>query len=155
MKIKKIFIENTDNFFIQFFRYCFVGGLAFVVDYGIMVLFVECFSFNEIIAATISFVCGLAVNYFLSTFWIFKNSKISNKFAEFAAFALIGIIGLLINAVIIWFSTDVLAPNSVFGTLLPADKYYMAGKIASTFIVFIWNFLARKYIIFGKNKNTK
>lgn len=36
MKIKQLFSGDTDNTFIQFFRYVFVGGFAFVVDYGIM-----------------------------------------------------------------------------------------------------------------------
>ncbi|MCD8025709.1 MAG: GtrA family protein [Clostridiales bacterium] len=154
MNIKKIIFERTDNGFIQFLRYIFVGGLAFAADYGVMILLVEGFSFNEILAATVSFVCGLAVNYFLSTFWIFKNSKISNKLAEFLAFALIGVIGLLMNDVIIWAATDILAPNAVFGSLIAEDKYYIIGKIASTFIVFLWNFFARKYIIFGKGQNS-
>lgn len=41
MKIKQLFSGDTDNTFIQFFRYVFVGGFAFVVDYGIMTALVE------------------------------------------------------------------------------------------------------------------
>jgi len=33
--IKKIFKDESHNFFIQFFRYCFVGGIAWLLDYGI------------------------------------------------------------------------------------------------------------------------
>lgn len=73
---KTAFSGDTDNTFIQFFRYVFVGGFAFVVDYGIMTALVELCRFDPVIAATISFVAGLLVNYVLSTFWIFKNSKI-------------------------------------------------------------------------------
>jgi len=98
MKIKQLFSGDTDNTFIQFFRYVFVGGFAFVVDYGIMTALVELCRFDPVIAATISFVAGLLVNYVLSTFWIFKNSKIKNRLAEFAAFAAVGVVGLGINA---------------------------------------------------------
>ena len=93
MKIKQLFSGDTDNTFIQFFRYVFVGGFAFVVDYGIMTALVELCRFDPVIAATISFVAGLLVNYVLSTFWIFKNSKIKNRLAEFAAFAAVGVVG--------------------------------------------------------------
>ena len=134
MKIKQLFSGDTDNTFIQFFRYVFVGGFAFVVDYGIMTALVELCRFDPVIAATISFVAGLLVNYVLSTFWIFKNSKI-------------------INAAIIWFFKDILASKLIFGTLLPQDKYYLVGKLVSTVIVFIWNFAGRKFIIFDKNKD--
>lgn len=155
MKIKELFVGDTDNTFIQFFRYCFVGGFAFLVDYGVLILLVEAFKCDEIIASVISFVAGLAVNYVLSTFWIFKNSKIKNRLAEFIAFAVIGVIGLFINAGIIWFFRDFLAPMNIFGSLISADKYYIAGKICSTVVVFLWNFFARKFILFGNNDGKK
>ena len=148
MKIKQLFSGDTDNTFIQFFRYVFVGGFAFVVDYGIMTALVELCRFDPVIAATISFVAGLLVNYVLSTFWIFKNCL-----AEFAAFAAVGVVGLGINAAIIWFFKEILASKLIFGTLLPQDKYYLVGKLVSTVIVFIWNFAGRKFIIFDKNKD--
>lgn len=152
MKIKSLFVGDTDNTFVQFFRYCFVGGLAFVVDYGIMTLLAELCNVNPVVASTISFVAGLAVNYLLSTFWIFKNSKIKNRFAEFLAFALIGVIGLLINDAVIWIFQYALGPNMVLGDWLDADKYYLVGKIVSTVVVFLWNFFGRKFILFNKNE---
>lgn len=150
MHVKKLFLGDTNNTLIQFFRYCFVGGIAFLADYGIMTLLAELCGFNPVVAATISFIVGLAINYCLSTLWIFRNSKIKNRFTEFAAFAVIGVIGLLMNALIIWFFQHTLADLSIFGSLLPADKYYLIGKLVSTVIVFMWNFLARKFIIFNK-----
>ncbi|GAB5082636.1 hypothetical protein Osc1_18110 [Hominimerdicola sp. 21CYCFAH17_S] len=152
MDLKKLFTGDTDNTFIQFFRYCFVGGFAFVIDAGTLVIFKEVFKLNTNIAAAISFVLGLTVNYVLSTCWIFKNSKIKNRFAEFIAFAVIGVIGLLMNVAIIWFFEDLLGPKQPFGSLIPQNKYYIIGKLVSTIIVFIWNFCARKFIIFDKNK---
>lgn len=150
LKIKELFSGETDNTFIQFFRYLFVGGFAFVVDYGVLMLLVEVFDFNATLAAVISFTLGLAVNYILSTLWIFKNSKINNRLAEFIAFALIGVIGLGINELIIWLFDDVIAPHQPL-SFIPQDKYYLIGKLLSTVIVFIWNFAARKFIIFNKN----
>ena len=150
LKLKYLFTGETDNTFIQFFRYVFVGGFAFVVDYGCLALMVEAFSFGPTLAAVIAFVLGLAVNYILSTLWIFKNSKIGNRLAEFAAFAVIGVIGLGINELIIWLFSDVIAPLRPFGDL-PEDKYYLVGKLVSTAIVFIWNFAARKFLLFNKN----
>ena len=34
-QFKKLFVGDTDNTLIQFFRYLFVGGLAFVVDFAL------------------------------------------------------------------------------------------------------------------------
>lgn len=47
MKIKSLFVGDTDNTFIQFFRYCFVGGFAFVVDFGVMTLLTEVFGLSR------------------------------------------------------------------------------------------------------------
>ena len=164
MKIKSLFVGDTDNTFIQFFRYCFVGGFAFVVDFGVMTLLTEVFSVYPVVSSTVSFVAGLLVNYLLSTFWIFKNSKIKNKFAEFLAFALIGVIGLGINAAIIWLFQNPLATGLVFGGesavvngetkyfWLWGIQYYHIGKIVSTVVAFLWNFCGRKFILFDKRK---
>lgn len=153
MKIKQLFSGDTDNTFIQFFRYVFVGGFAFVVDYGIMTALVELCRFRPRHCRDYLFRGRTFGELFPSTFWIFKNSKIKNRLAEFAAFAAVGVVGLGINAAIIWFFKDILASKLVFGTLLPQDKYYLVGKLVSTVIVFIWNFAGRKFIIFDKNKD--
>ena len=154
MKIKELFSGETDNTFIQFFRYLFVGGFAFVVDYGTLTLLVEVFGFNAKLAAVVAFILGLIVNYILSTLWIFKNSKIGNRLAEFAAFAVIGVIGLGINELIIWLFDDVIAPRKPLD-FIPEDKYYLIGKLVSTAVVFIWDFAARKFIIFNKNSTSE
>ena len=154
MKIKELFSGETDNTFIQFFRYLFVGGFAFVVDYGTLMLLVEVFDFNAKLAAVVAFILGLIVNYILSTLWIFRNSKINNRLAEFAAFAVIGVIGLGINELIIWLFDDVIAPRRPLD-FIPEDKYYLIGKLVSTAVVFVWNFAARKFIIFNKNSTSE
>ena len=92
MLYRKILFENTTNLFIQLFRYTLVGGLAFVVDFGLLFFLTEYVRLHYLISATISFLAGLLVNYVISTQWIFRDSKIKNKKVEFILFGLIGII---------------------------------------------------------------
>lgn len=136
--IQKFFIEETENWFIQLFRYLFVGGFAFLVDYGLLVLLTEAFGLHYLISATISFIAGLVVNYLISTRWIFLNSKIENKWAEFAIYSIIGIIGLILNNLLLYIFTDL------------AHIFYMISKLLTTALVMIWNFVARKIILFNK-----
>ncbi len=149
---RNLFIEKTDNTFIQFFRSLFVGGIATLVDMGVLALLVECFDFNTIIAATVAFIFGLIVNFMLSSFWVFKSSSVNNKTTEFTVFAVIGVIGLGLNAAIIYFFDSYVSQAALFGSLIPKDKYYLIGKIAATLIVFIWNFAARKILLYKSNK---
>lgn len=145
-----LFVGETDNTYIQFFRYLFVGGAAFLVDFGLLTLLVEAFHVDELFAAGVGFVAGLAVNYLMSTFWIFKHSKVDSRLAEFVIFAVIGVVGLLINEAIIWLFQSVLGPRLVFGGLLDADKYYLIGKLVATVVAFVWNFAARKVILYRR-----
>lgn len=149
MNFKRLFVGETNNTFIQFFRYCFVGGFAFVVNAGTLVLLVEIAGLDSLISNIIGFIFGLIVNYVLSTFWIFKNSKISDKKAEFIAFAVIGLIGLVVDSAIVKIFDVYIGPKQPL-SFIPEKRYYQLGKLISTGVVFVWNFAARKFIIFNK-----
>ena len=147
-KLGKLFVGDTENTLIQFFRYVFVGGFATVVDWGVSFLLFR-FVFGEQkefgwVANSLSFVAGLIVNYVISTFWIFKNSNVKNKFVEFLSFAAIGAVGLLLT----------IAITKGFEVWL-GDKtswYQMIAKIISTGVSFFWNFFARKILLYSKKK---
>ena len=147
MKLKNMFAGETDNTFIQFFRYLFVGGFATVVDWGVSALLFY-LVFGESLALLcngVSFVLGLVVNYLLSTFWIFKTSKIKNRFLEFISFAAIGVVGLLITLGVTWIFEGLLANVT--------NLYQIIAKVVSTAVSFFWNFFARKYLLFNKKNN--
>lgn len=143
-QFKKLFVGDTDNTLIQFFRYIFVGGLATVVDWGLSFILFK-FVFGErfaVAANSLSFVAGLIVNYLISTFWIFKTSNVKNKFVEFLGFAAIGVVGLLLTMGItkgfeVWLSDR-------------TSAYQMIAKIVSTAVSFLWNFFARKILLYTK-----
>ena len=90
--IKKLFIEETNNTFIQFFRSLFVGGAATVVDIIALIICREIFHAPESIAAAVGFVFGVTVNYIISTLWVFAKAKVDNRTKDFIFFVIIGII---------------------------------------------------------------
>lgn len=134
--IKTILKEKPGSLVGQLFRYAFVGGISFVVDYGSLWLLTEKAGLPYLWSAAIAFILGLICNYLLSTAWVFGESKLKNAWAEFAAFAIIGVIGLGLNELIMFACTDGLG------------FHYMLSKIVSTGIVFFWNFLARRFLVF-------
>ena len=139
--LKILFKDKTSNTFIQLFRYGFVGGIAFLVDFVFLYCLTEFVGLPYLVSAAISFILGLVTNYLLSTVWVFNQRVVTNRSKEFIVFSVIGIIGLGFNELIMWFGSSVL------------PLYYLLSKIISTVIVFFWNFFARKYILF--NKTTK
>ena len=94
MDLRKIFLEETNSTGIQFFRSLFVGGIATIADMTVMILIRELFKVPEGVAAVFGFIFGLAVNYIISTYWVFAKAKVKNRAADFIAFGVIGIIGL-------------------------------------------------------------
>ena len=88
---------------------------------------------------------GLLAIYFLSTFWVFRSSKVQSQLVEFLAFAAIGVVGLLLTLGITKLS-EISLGNITSG-------YQMIGKIVSTMIAFLWNFFARKYLLFSKKES--
>ena len=77
--IDKLFKEKTDNILLQFFRYIFVGGTAFVVDFFFLYFFSDICGIYYLISAVFSFIISVLVNYIMSTKWVFNQDNINNK----------------------------------------------------------------------------
>lgn len=136
--VSLLFKKKTNNFLVQLFRYCFVGGIAFLVDYGLLYLLSDKFGLHYLVSSSIAFIAGVVVNYIISTFWVFSESKYKDKRKEFAIFAIIGVIGLALTEGLMWLFTGVIG------------IHYMISKIITAALVLMWNFLARKIILFTK-----
>lgn len=138
--VNKLFVEPTENVLLQLFRYGFVGGAAFVVDYATLFVLTNYVGVQYLWSAAIAFVLGLVANYLLSISWVFRNRGDLSRWQEFLFFAVIGVVGLGFNELIMYACTDLM------------HIHYMVSKLISTAIVFFWNFFARKYLLFTKKK---
>ena len=137
-----LFLDKTNNSWIQFFRYLFVGGLAAVVNIGALFIFTDLFGIHYIISNILGFILGLLTNYLLSISFIFNTQKVDDRKKEFIVYGVIGLIGLAIDTALMFMLT------SVFSI------YYMISKIIATFVTFIWNFVARK-LMYKKEEKKK
>lgn len=140
-KIQSVFKGKTNNTLVQLFRYTFVGGFAFLVDFGTLYILTEYFHIHYLLSAAIAFIFGLIINYLLSVKWVFNNRAMENRWWEFLLFAIIGLVGLGLNELFLWILTDIFL------------IYYLVSKIITTFIVYFWNFFARKVLLFSKDKS--
>lgn len=127
--VHRLLVRQTQHPIVQLFRYGFVGGIAFLFDFFGLLLLVH-FGVHYLVAAAISFIAGLIVNYLLSIVWVFESS--SRWATEALLFALIGVAGLGLNEVILWLGHDVMGLAVAW------------SKIISTVIVFFWNFILRR-----------
>ena len=127
-------LKNNKKLFQQIFKFGIVGGLAFLIDYGLLFLLTEFVNIHYLISSIISFIVSLIFNYILSIKWVFDVTK-KQTYKEVIVFVVLSVIGLGINQLVMYVGVGKLT------------IHYMLVKIISTFIVMIWNFITRKIFI--------
>jgi putative flippase GtrA len=135
--IRKLLKGQSGDIRIQAFRYLISGGTAFLIDTGLLALLTELFGQEHLLLWTaIAFLTGLLVTYLFSILWVFDNRSMKSRTAEVAIFVLIGVIGLGFTELLMWLFAQ------------KAGLHYLLSKIITTVIVFIWNFVAKKLLLF-------
>jgi putative flippase GtrA len=118
-------------------RYFAVGGIAACVDIGLFMLFAGVLGFAYLRVAAATFVVATLVNYVLSVRFVFVSGQRFGKRWEVALVYGVSAVGLALNAAILWTAVEVAG----FGLLF--------AKLTATGIVFFWNYLARRLLVFG------
>ncbi len=127
-------IKKYKKLIKQIFKFGIVGGLAFIIDYGIFTLLTQIFNIHYLVSSIISFSVSVIFNYIMSIKWVFDvNKKQDTK--DFIVFIVLSVIGLGLNSLIMYISVDIISIHE------------MISKIVATFIVMIYNFITRKIFI--------
>ena len=128
-------MDKKKSLIQQIIRFGFVGGGAFVIDYGIMIFLTEAAGINYLISSACSFVISVTFNYILSVKWVFNVSGERSQAQDMTVFMVLSVIGLGINQLIMWLTVDKL------------HIFYMLAKIGATAVVMVYNFITRKLFL--------
>lgn len=126
----------------QFISYFFVGGVAAIVEWVMFFIFANVLQINYFVSTVIAFIFSTTANWILGRITTFKdNNTYKDKKAKEAFLVfIVSAIGLLFNLILMYLFVIVMGFDSSLGKTL--------SKIAATGIVFIWNFLIRKLVIY-------
>lgn len=126
----------------QFISYLFVGGVAAIVEWVMFFIFANVLQINYFVSTVIAFIFSTTANWILGRITTFKdNNTYKDKKAKEAFLVfVVSAIGLLFNLILMYLFVTVMGFDSSLGKTL--------SKIAATGIVFIWNFLIRKLVIY-------
>lgn len=135
--IEKLLKGPSGDLRIQAFRYLISGGTAFLADTALLTLLTEVFGSKYLLLWTgIAFSVGLLITYLFSIRWVFDKRSVSNRTVEVTVFVLIGVTGLALTELMMWLFAS------------RAGIHYLPSKLITTALVFIWNFAAKKLLLF-------
>ncbi len=120
----------------DFILYLIVGGIATVSEWIIFYVLDKCLV-HYAIATVAAYMLSTFVNWAAGRILVFKESH-QSFIKEILSIYAAAIVGLLMNLLIMWIAVDMLSINE------------MLSKIAATIIVFMYNFLVRKLLIYRK-----
>ena len=121
--------------FLQFIKFCVVGGTGVVVDFGITFLFKEKLKLNKYIANSLGFMAAASTNYLLNRWWTFRSHdpEVAQQYVQFVG---ISAIGLILNNIIIYLLN------------VKARLNFYLSKLIAIGLVTLWNFFMNYYFTF-------
>lgn len=137
MLMKFLGKQPSSSNLVQFIRYLFVGGSAFVVDFGALYVLANFFGVHYLLAACLAYLLGMVCNYMISVNWVFDFRRVAQWQREFIIFFLIGIAGLILNG----FAITLLVESCGIS--------YLAAKLGAAALILFFNFGARKVLLFS------
>lgn len=126
----------------QFISYFFVGGVAAIVEWVMFFVFANVLNVHYFVSTVIAFIFSTTANWILGRITTFKdNTSYKDKKAKEAVLIfVVSAIGLVFNLILMYLFVTVFGFNGKIGST--------CSKIVATGIVFIWNFLIRKLVIY-------
>lgn len=123
-------------------RYFVVGGVSACVDIGLFLAFAQGLGLPYLRVAAASFIIATLVNYFLSVRFVFASGQRFARRWEIVMVYLVSGVGLALNQAILFLCVEMVH----LGLLL--------SKLTATGTVFFWNYLARRFFVFGSGRSS-
>ncbi|MGA8706164.1 MAG: GtrA family protein [Steroidobacteraceae bacterium] len=112
----------------KFGRFLLVGGLCTILQYALLILFVEEVHLSPTAASTIGYVASSLVNYLLNYSFTFKSTAEHRR--SMPRFVVIALCGVALNAAVTFVGTAVLG------------LHYLLAQVIATCLTLGWNFVA-------------
>lgn len=121
----------TKERFYEIFRFCIVGGLSFLLDFGLLYALTTWGGINYLYSSAISFSVSVIFNYWLCVVFVFTNARKQTP-RQATLFLGSSIIGLGINQLCMWIFVEKFM------------LYYLVAKILATIVVTFWNYVVKR-----------
>ena len=149
------FIRTNRHEAIRFLKFCVVGTLGAVIDFGVLNLLVQLAGLPKVVANTCSFTAAVISNFIWNRLWVYPETRGEPMRKQFAQFFVVNLAGLVINTAIFyaadrWFLGEAGLLAGPAGALALAigmehfDLAYNGAKVIATAVVLFWNFFINR-----------
>lgn len=118
-------------------RYFMVGGTAAIVDLTLFYFISERIELPYLLAGAASFVVATIVNYVIGIRFVFQSGSRFERRLEIILVFVVSGIGLALHQCLLFLAVDHMVMQ------------LMLAKLFATASVFLWNFGARRFFVFG------
>jgi putative flippase GtrA len=136
LRIIALINHRSNKLPIQAVRYFFVALAGFLTDYIALFLLNVLLGMHYLAATAIAYAAGTVVNYVLGLAFVFERGRM-RRALEIFLFILIAVIAFGLTEFIMWLLSDAIA-----------GIHPLLSKIVAAFFSFLWNFFARRYILY-------
>jgi putative flippase GtrA len=136
LRVAERVIHRVPRVLTDLFVYGMVSVMALSCDAGMLFLLVSR-GVHYFAASLLSFSVGVVVSYLLSIRFVFADRRAASRDAEIVGFVAVGIAGLLLTQAFLF----------LFVTGL--SMHVAMAKAVTVGIVFGFNFLARRHVVFA------
>ena len=130
--------QILDKYMGGLFGYLIIGGLATIVEWVGFWLFSEKIGIAYLLATTFAIAVSTFANWLFGRLLVFRGTQSQSLLREILSVYLASVVGLLLNLLIMFVLVQLLAVGK------------MPAKMIATVLVFAYNYLIRKLVIYKK-----
>jgi putative flippase GtrA len=123
---QKLFVKKTGNFWVQFFRYFFSGGAAFVVYFVLLLVLTEYLHVFHLTSLLIAYSLSIVVNFLVSKYFVFSQHD-QRSSRQFVKFFVVALIGLCLQYLFVSFFTGSFAIQYLIANVIASALVYVVS----------------------------
>jgi putative flippase GtrA len=117
-------------------RYVFSGGIAAVINLGLLYILTEYAGLHYLVSGVIAFCCAVIVSFSMQKKWTFQDHSTHATHKKFGIFVVVALINLGLNTLLLYLFTDL------------AKFHYIVSQILAAAIVALWSYFIYKKVVF-------
>lgn len=117
-------------------RYLIAGGTAFLVNIGLLFIFVDIFGLWYLIGTTLAFLGAMAVSFTMQKFLTFAERSFGRIPGQLAIYLVVNTTNLFINGLLMYLGVDIL------------HIHYLVAQILTAAAIALYTFFIYKHFIF-------